>query len=109
MTDRKRKPYDPTIPPGFASKEAFLCSCRGGRRVQSPFLSLLDFPGGAAVAELLVEGGSVEVEFDVIGRELRLVGMWEEYSALWFDAFAAAIHQRERPAAAGPAQQGETS
>ena len=60
--------YDPKIPPGFTSRKAYLLSEFGGANIRSPFLDLLDFPGGVDLMNKLEEGGEIELEFDVLGE-----------------------------------------
>ncbi len=63
--------------------------------VASPFIDLNDLPGGADLIPLLQEAGDMEVEFDAIGRRLKQLGLWPEYSDLWTDALGAALKQRQ--------------
>ena len=85
------------LPSVYPSHEAYL---RCAPRARSPFLDLLDLPGGEALAPRLREGEALELEFDVIGRELRLVNCWKGYEDLWLAALTAAVDQRERQEAA---------
>jgi hypothetical protein len=74
---------DSNPPPGWPSSRAWLIGCPAARRGPSPFLALKDLPGGKAVLDLLVEGGDLEVEFEVIGRQMWQFNAWDEYKGLW--------------------------
>lgn len=66
------------------------------RKTASPFLELKDFPEWEEVVPLLQENGEVEIKFDTIGRELKILGAWDGFRAYWFDALRAALERRER-------------
>lgn len=70
----------------------------GMLRASSPFIELdCDNPIDAEILALLVEGGEIEIEFDTIGRHLKLLGAdrWLEYRDIWCASLLCALCQRE--------------
>ena len=67
-----------------------------GKNTRSPYLELSEL-GCSDLVGLLREGGEVEQDFDVIGRRLKQLGMWNDsYKSLWRDAFRSALTNRQK-------------
>jgi hypothetical protein len=68
-------------------------------RASSPFLDLdFDHPIDAKILDLLAEAQDIEIEFETIGRHMKLLGAdrWLEYRSLWRDALLCALEARNR-------------
>lgn len=100
---RRRNPYVLAIESFRPTKRHWLLGSPYAKRTRSPFLELKDFPDAEEVISLLRENEDIEVEFDTIGREMKIFEVWNEYRGLWFDALKAAVEMREREDAGSPA------
>lgn len=78
----------------WPTKRHWLLGSPYARRTPSPFLDLRTFPGWESLSPLLQENGEIEVEFDTLGRELKIFGVWGEYGMVWFEALKVAVEAR---------------
>lgn len=85
----------------WPTKESWLIGSPFARRTPSPFSFLKEFPGWESVADKLIECGELEIEMDVLGRELQIFGAWEGAKGLWFEALEAAVTRREMESITG--------
>lgn len=68
-------------------------------KASSPFLdlkkvNLID----AKILDLLSEGQEIEIEFETLGRHIKLLGSykWLKYESLWKNALLCALEAREK-------------